>query len=448
MGVAVVVVGSLIPLNTWDFPPYWLLLGLAALFAVARRSGLGDGLKVGGLLFGGLLIGAIALYFPYFLTAQSQAGGIVPNLFHSTRLPQFLLMYGHFLLGIGALIWLAWDELKPSLARMGISLGISWGAPILFLSLSLALLLAGDPTQNLLARIPGAADNTVATVLAQRGGNPWTFLLLGLMVALVAALLWQRLTAKDDDANPATTFALLLAGIGLLLVFAPEFVYLLDNFGPNMRMNTVFKFYYQGWLLMGLAGVYGIVASIARRRLAALLGVGAFLLILAGLAYPMAGIPAKAGLFKNDRPTLDAIDYIAQWNPDEYAAIQWVRANTPADATVLEAKGLSYWATYNRISTATGRATLMGWDGHEAQWRGDAFGEMAQGRDAALDAIYRQAPASDFLEALTAWGIGYVYIGPIERTVYTLPPGGEVRFDQLMDLVFQQGDVRIYRRRG
>ncbi len=289
----------------------------------------------------------------------------------------------------------------------------------------------------------------MATVLAQRGGNPWTFLLLGGLVAVVAALLWQRLMAKDDDtANPATTFALLLAGIGLLLVFAPEFVYLLDNFGPNMRMNTVFKFYYQGWLLMGLAGVYGVVATIAQRKAPALLGAGAFLLILAGLAYPMAGIPAKAGLFQNPAPTLDAIAYIAQWNPDEYAAIQWVRANTPADAIMLEAKGASYRADYNRISTATGRATLMGWDGHESQWRGEAFVQMAQGRDAALDAIFRQASAQAFQDALDGWGIDYVYIGPIERSVYNLSPGSEARFDQLMDLVFQQGDVRIYRRRG
>jgi len=157
-------------------------------------------------------------------------------------------------------------------------------------------------------------------------------------------------------------------------------------------------------------------------------------------------IPTGGG--KVIQPTLDAIAYIAQWNPDEYAAIQWVRANTPADAIILEAKGASYRADYNRISTATGRSTLMGWDGHEAQWRGDAFGEMAQGRDAALDAIYRQAPAQAFQDALAVWEIDYVYIGPIERTVYNLPPGGETRFDQLMDLVFEQGSVRIYRRRG
>jgi uncharacterized membrane protein len=42
--------------------------------------------------------------------------------------------------------------------------------------------------------------------------------------------------------------ALLLALGGLLLTASVEFVFLSDTFGT--RMNTVFKFYYQGWVLM------------------------------------------------------------------------------------------------------------------------------------------------------------------------------------------------------
>ena len=50
--------------------------------------------------------------------------------------------------------------------------------------------------------------------------------------------------------------------IGLVLVYVPEFVYLRDNFGT--RMNTIFKFYYQAWLLFGMAGGYTIVTALAR----------------------------------------------------------------------------------------------------------------------------------------------------------------------------------------
>ena len=41
-----------------------------------------------------------------------------------------------------------------------------------------------------------------------------------------------------------------------LHVLLPEFVYVRDLFGT--RMNTVFKLYYQGWLLLGIGSAYGI----------------------------------------------------------------------------------------------------------------------------------------------------------------------------------------------
>ncbi len=77
-----VLLGGLAALNTWDFPIYWFLV-LAALVI-----GLGSGwgwqglvrawiypLKIGASL---LFIGVL-LYFPFYLTFQSQAGGILPT---------------------------------------------------------------------------------------------------------------------------------------------------------------------------------------------------------------------------------------------------------------------------------------------------------------------------------------------------------------------------------
>jgi YYY domain-containing protein len=58
--------GSLVFANTWDYPPYWLLLVAVVLLGTyAWRWAI----AVGGLLF----LGTILLFLPYFLTAQSQA---------------------------------------------------------------------------------------------------------------------------------------------------------------------------------------------------------------------------------------------------------------------------------------------------------------------------------------------------------------------------------------
>ena len=126
----------------------------------------------------------------------------------------------------------------------------------------------------------------------------------------------------------------------------------------------------------------------------------------------------------------------------------WIRDNTAPDALVLEGKGASYRANFNRISTLTGRPTLLGWDGHESQWRGSQYGAMAAGRPEALEAIYRSGLANQVALTLENWAIDYVYVGPSERQQYGITFATEAAIADVMDLVFEDGDVRIYRRRG
>ncbi|MBX3053711.1 MAG: hypothetical protein KF753_19690 [Caldilineaceae bacterium] len=457
----VVAAGGLIFFNTWDFPPYWLLLTLCALWVAKAVYATGRALWLAGALAVAVLVGAVIVYFPYFLTAQSQAGGVLPNFFNPTHLPQFLLMFGHFLLGLGSLLLLAWKDVRPAPRRIAIVAGLVLGLPILFLLGSLALANSSEAGRSLLQRMPLAPEMTSypAAVATRWLARPWTFLLLGSLASLVIAQLWARFDSvstptastptgpgEADGVRAGTTFALLLAGIGLLLVYAPEFVYLRDNFGS--RMNTVFKFYYQGWLLLGLAAVYGIVRSFqtfaGKRGLAVLLLGGlSLLLILAALIYPVAGVYTKANHFQGE-PTLNGLAYVGA---DELAAIDWLRANTRPDALVLEGKGGSYRAETARLSAATGRATLLGWDGHESQWRGDAYVSMAQGRPEALEGVYRNSSAEQLRGTLAQWQIEYVVVGPAERAQYGIPPGVEDRLGRVMELAWQQGDFRIYRQR-
>ncbi|MEZ4555453.1 MAG: hypothetical protein R2854_03195 [Caldilineaceae bacterium] len=70
---------------------------------------------------------------------------------------------------------------------------------------------------------------------------------------------------------------------------------------------------------------------------------------------------------------------------------------------------------------------------------------MAAGRPEALDLIYRSGGPLQIEEALARWHIDYVYVGPTERAQYGLTPATEARIAQVMDPVFDQGDVRIYR---
>ena len=132
----------------------------------------------------------------------------------------------------------------------------------------------------------------------------------------------------------------------------------------------------------------------------------------------------------------------------EAAAIVWLQANAPPDAIIAEAIGASYRANTSRFSTMTGRPTLLGWPGHESQWRGDAYGVMAQGRAEGLEQLYRTGSPAEIAQLLDQWRIDYVIVGPAERAQYGIDSETERRFAPVLDLVFDAGDVRIYRRRG
>jgi hypothetical protein len=364
---------------------------------------------------------------------------------------------------------LPWTLLVPLLV---------WG----LVTLGLAILPQGRELVNSLLENPavranigaGSPSQLAALALRLRAATPWTYLFLAVLIAWVSSLIWVRLppphAARDsasggtmsgtrkgaahedradlppeersdpslrDDDTPVNLFALLMIGLALLLTLAVEFVYLRDLFGT--RMNTVFKFYFQAWILLALASTYAL-SRLAGRRVSLALKVPALavagLLVLGGLFYPLAAIPSKADDF-HGQPTLDGLAYLRRFDPADMAAIEWIRANVPPDAVVLEASGGSYSPEgAERVSMATGNPTLLGWDFHEMQWRGSAYSKLAAGRPEALDQIYRTASAEELRGLLAQWGVDYVYIGALERNKYGIGEAALARFDRALTRVY------------
>jgi len=459
MVLTAVITGALLFLNTWDYPPYWLLTTFAVGAVLARqprpspRASRQEAFKMLGLTgaFGiALLAAGLLLYLPYFLTAQSQVGGLIPNLFHPTRFSQYITMFATALLTVMALLALAWPILRPRPATVGLFVGVTLGLPALLLAAAAwaAVATQGGRAQLAGVALPDGATDHLPFMMERWLGQPFTFLVVGGLTALALALVWtgvQRSVQLPATALPLV-FALALTALGLGLTFTPEVVYLRDNFG--WRMNTIFKFYYQAWLLFGLAGAFTIVTSLSRvrgwRLAPALLSGLALLLATASTVYLIAGAYSKTQGFSRT-PTFDAGAYLATVAPAEYAAIEWVRDNTLPTDVIVEGKGRSYGAETNRISTMTGRPTPLGWDGHESQWRGRAYGAMAAGRPEALQAIYGGAMPDQLARILAELGADYVYVGPQERAQYNLSPAVERALFAQLEVVYENGDVRIYR---
>jgi len=460
--------GALGFLNTWDFPIYLFVVAMAyGLYRYGHYGKVNWALMrdvvytvVGLALLGGLL------YLPFYVGFQSQAGGILPHLFNPTRLHQYLIFFGPFVfvvIGFAALVTkqLRVEVESKKLASSGLKT-LFWTIflpPLAILgSIALVTLTAGGQAflrgilENEMVRqqIGEASWPVLAKMLISiRLGNPWTWLFLALLIAWVVTLLWRRLRAgkAGEDipmgriAESSTLFVLLIIATALLLTLSVEFIYLRDTFGT--RMNTVFKFYYQAWILLALASAYGVyyVIEKAKGLGRSLFLVGVAVLVALGMVYPLAAGFDKAGGFA-PQPTLDGLAYVRQHSPDEYAAVQWLDENVPGTPVILEVTGGSF-TEYARVSSRTGLLTVLGWGGHELQWRGN-YDEPGR-REPDINAIYSSTDVQHILTLLEKYGITYVYVGSLERGKYN--PAALAKFDRFMDVAFQQGNVTIYERR-
>jgi uncharacterized membrane protein len=232
----------------------------------------------------------------------------------------------------------------------------------------------------------------------------------------------------------------LIAG-GLALLLIPELVYLRDAFDNSdlRRMNTVFKAGYQAYLLLGLAAACALpwAGVWLGRRTWQPWALGAAILLLLGLVFPYAGSYAKTNGFSNS-PSLDGLKWLRVNNPGDPAAIAWIREHTPGDAVVLEAFGDDYSAFgHGRISTFTGRSTVIGWAGHELQW------DHPPGtRGADVKTLYTTTDLNVARELIARYGISYVVVGPLEHTTYG--DAGDAKWDQLGRRVFSSGGTTVW----
>jgi YYY domain-containing protein len=288
-------------------------------------------------------------------------------------------------------------------------------------------------------------------LFASLSGVLVSFAVLLLMVLAVLALL------AHARGNRADVFALGLALAGLLAFLGPEWLHLRDGFSGNLaRMNTVFKFHYQAWLLLALASAYavyyvlagrgeaGTPSSISAPRL--VWGVAVAAVVAGCLVYPAMAFYTKANQFQGT-PTLDGAAHLQRFAPDEYSAIQWLNRNVKGAPVIVEVVGGSF-SEYARISAHTGLPTVQGWGGHESQWRSTKGWEAREGD---VNRIYATMDINEAKSLLRKYGVTYVYVGRLERETrgndnqpkYSAAALG--KFGQFMDVAFQQGSVTIYK---
>ena len=481
--------GALGFLNTWDMPIYVGIVTLTygiACYAQSKTVNRELMLKV--LALGGsLLVASIGLYIPFYVSFHSQAGGILPYVFPPTRLPQYLVMFGTYIFLISAvliayILWIKRHKFQTHLFR---SLLKSWGIVIGvcliliavlisagYLSLSASRLVNNGQLDPSLQNALGGSDlaQVLQSFVYSRLTDPWLFLLATLLIAFaltnlaISAKTYRGDSSVDEISQPlpADWFVFLMIFTGLALTFFVEIAYLRDSF--MARMNTVFKFYFQGWVLMGLSSAYGLWWLSDRGKVVigrigyALIVTGVILLVFAGSVYTVFAGYSRVNGFRS-AANLDGTSNLRADSPDDWAAIDWLRNEMVAQRqegnfqlpVILEAPGKSY--NYEgRISAFSGVPALLGWSLHEGQWRGNYTEQGVREPD--IDTIYSTPDASLALELLHNWNVKYVVVGQPEinyiQTVCQTPgracnlASALRKFELGLTPVFQQGNTTIY----
>ena len=234
-------VGSLWLINSWDYPSYLLLT--LALVALAARVAWGTPKSqiTGALLLGAAVIAVSVLAFLPFHSSVETFGTGLEITRWKTPLANFVGIHGLFLVIIGS--FLVWQARRP--------LYIALGTNFRFFGPDAAAatdVYRRSYQRNLRICIGGGILAALYFILA----GYITVGALTLFLLLAALALWDALISRERGQIYAV-FPLVLTALGLGLTIGVDLVRIEDDIG---RMNTLFKYYLEVWVLFALAAAW------------------------------------------------------------------------------------------------------------------------------------------------------------------------------------------------
>ena len=431
--------GALRVINTWEFPTY---VGLAAIAIGTREVASSRAITFVGATRAAVTIAvAVAsapLWFrPFWSSYLTVYSSVSLWTTDKTTLNDYTIIHGAMLLELITFVamfgWPAWRRTKP----------VRWGLLRIRRADQWVRLerLEGVVGREALTWGPSAV---VAAFCATLAAVSWLgglglvgalFILTGAMVSTA----WER---REDG---PISFAAALGATGAAIGIFVEYFTLSGDIG---RMNTVFKFYLQVWVMWSMvsaAVASWIGARIFGSRRPAVIpawhwgwATSFVALGLAVLAYPLGAVPARlADRFAPLPPTLDGMAYmrtatvfdasseVTPANPSgvnlrafaDFTAINWLLTHVDGTPVVLEASVPEYrWGS--RVSKYTGLPAVLGWRWHEAQQRGP-YAPQVDARLRDVQTMFNAPNAASIAPMLARYHVRYIYVGDLERAYYT-----------------------------
>ena len=206
--------------------------------------------------------------------------------------------------------------------------------------------------------------------------------------------------------------------------------------------------------------------------------IGLALVLFMALVYPVLGLTDKTNDFQipafvqslkaaqaagdpaalqtaADVWTLDGAQLFRHQYPDDAAAASWL--STAPAGVIAEAVSKDAYSDYGRMAVYSGQPAVLGWWWHEYQWRGSVSDLVSPIQDLTCRAsfsynsrrmrsddvscLYETSSWDEAAEIIAQYNIRYVVVGTLERRDYRV---NELKFQQHLTTVFQQGQVVIY----
>jgi uncharacterized membrane protein len=245
------------------------------------------------------------------------------------------------------------------------------------------------------------------------------------------------------------------------------------------RMNTIFKFYIQVWVVLSVAcgaALAWVWASLPQWHprwrmlwttlLAVLVSAAGLYTATATAAKirdrfpafaasdgcaPIAGmtLPYDRGRPMEEQPhSLYGLDYM-KWSvycdtdsflplTYDHDAIRWLQDNVQGSPAIAEAQSRDIYRLTSRYAWNTGLPNVVGWDYHTRQHNAAIPVEFVAERVQDVQNFYLATDPQIALDFIRRYDIGYIIVGPLERAFYQRS-GGLDKFDALVS----RGDLTV-----
>jgi len=436
------VIATLRPTNTWDLPTYLLLAVFVLFYSVYKNAPLPGGFlpsvpdwlrrTLYSMMLIGLLVAGVMLFYLPFTEKFGQAYGTI-DVWKGDHSPlgSYLVQWGWQLFLITT--WFVWE------------------------------------TRDWLASTPASAIRRIKPYL----GYLQVIILLFAMVVILLTLLgihigwlvgilgvWALALMLRPNQADGKRLVLFMTGTALVLTLFVELFALQGDIG---RMNTVFKFYFQAWTLLGIAAAAALIWVLPAVTSAWKSGVSAvwqgfMVILLAGaMLYPLTAsadkirdrISAVAPIGLDGDAFMQSATYFDQGidmdlNQD-YLAIQWMRENVQGSPVIVETNTVEYrWG--NRFTIYTGLPGVLGWNWHQRQQRGFLDYNGINNRLNEIPFFYQTTDIEQALSFLKRYDVKYIILGQMERAYYS--GAGLDKFASYDGIywkeVFREKDTTIY----